>query len=590
MPNTNDMIGIISAIARSVPGTAGARAEAAAERAEAVLESIPEDYTEMAADVEQLQDDVGDLKSAMNAADADLLNLAENQKSEEQPPKKAFSLFTMPDGFTGTFCPVSIFTNGTEFTTDFDKENFKQTGGRVYYVDTIAHGATSANDGSTPQKPVNLYAALNRAADGDTVMLAEGIYTSNDTNALTSALFDKSINVIGVGNVVFCIDGAVYKALDSKAYDSESGLWTCTRASVATVISSEDIRLKYKQASSLDLCKTTPCSWFLSGSTLYINDKHEPDVIISTVRDGLIIEPSAARKLYFENIKFIGGRWSVMLINPSSGTLETCFNNCIFTMTYGTYSNVRAISGHHLFVDCEASFSPRDGFAYSPATTDDLQFVEIGCFGINNGLQMTDTQSTSNGSTAHQGATGIRINGQYYNNWGGNVADVHDGTMSVNLGCVARDSVGTDSYNEGFSAQQPGATMWLYNCIALGNRRDINATTVNGATSTINAINCTFDTMTIGAGVINITGGIIIPANADLNDYTKERMYKCLRSSVAATLENTPVTDSMFVMQVVNMDTIYTMQIIYTTAKIYIRRAFDSLNGSWTAWKSVALS
>lgn len=548
----------------------------------ASLENVPTDLVK--------DEEIDDVKSAINDVDANLLNLSEKQKAETQRPSKAFALFTLPEGFTGTFCPVNIFTDGEKFTTDFDKQNFMQSGGRVYYVNTIAHGAISTNDGTTPQKPKNLHAALNGAVDGDTIIMAEGVYSSNDTNALASGLFDKSINVVGVGDVILCVDGVIYKKLSSKAFDAETGLWICTRSSVATVISSEDIRLKYKQASSLDTCKTTPCSWFFSGTTLYINDYYEPNVIISTVRDGLSIEPTASRKLYFENIKFVGGRWSVMLKNPSNGTLETCFNNCIFTMTYGSYSNVRAISGHHLFFECEASFSSRDGFSYSPATTDDLQFVEIGCFGINNGLQKTDSQSTSNGSTAHQGATGIRINGQYYNNWGANVGDVHDGTMSVNLGCVAKDSVGTTSYNEGFSAQQPGATMWLYNCVALGNRRDISATTINGASSTVNAINCTFGTMTTSAGIINITGGIIIPSNADLNTYTKEGVYKCLRSNVAATLGNTPVTDSMFMMQVVNMDTIYTMQIIYTNAKIYIRRAYDSLNGSWAAWRSVTLT
>ena len=527
-------------------------------------------------------ENISDIKTKADNLNSKVMQM---ESGFELSDKKAFDLFELPQAFTGNYRPVNVYTNGEQFIVDFQKENFMRSGGVTYYAAPIADGGVSTNDGLTPYTPKNLYSALNRATDGDTVILLQGFYTSTDTNALTSTQFDKSINVIGYGNVIFCVDGVLYKAQSSKNFDSSTGLWTCTRSAVG-MVSSSDLKFKYKQKTSVSDCQAEANSWYFSSGTLYINSKFEPDAIIYSVKDGLSISPSASRKLYFENITFVGARWSVMLTNPSSGTLETCFYKCRFTMTYGSYSNVRAVSGHHLFVECEASYSSRDGFAYSPGSGDDLQFVEIGCYSMNNGLQKTDSQSTSNGSTAHNGAKGIRINGVYGNNWGGNVADVQPGTMSVNLGCVAFDSCGTDNYNEGFSAQQPGATMWLYNCKAYGNIRDISATTVSGETSTLYAIDCDFQTMRIGAGNIVITGGRIIQSGSDLNDYTEDGVYKVLRGAVAQAIENCPVT-TMFVMEVYNMDTIYTKQIIYADNGIYSRR--KTSDTVWGAWRHADL-
>ena len=518
---------------------------------------------------------IGDLKGAVK------------EKPIEIVADKNFTLFEMPDAFTGTFIPVNIYSNGETYTTDFDAENFKNTVGNTYYVAPIADGGVSTNDGLSRQKPKNLYNAVNTvAADGDTVYMLPGFYTSSDTSSLTSNSFNKSINIIGLGRVVWCVDGVLYKAQASKAYDDTNHVWTCSRSSVGMVISSQDHKFAYTKTTSLANCQATPMSWYFASGTLYINDTKEPDAIIIAERDGIVLSPTASEKLYFENILFVGGKWSIQTNDPSEGTLTAIFNNCIFTRTYGSYSNVSVKGGNVLFNRCEASFSSRDGFSYSPSTGATVQFVEIDCIGENNGLQHTDSQSIDNGSTAHSGATGIRINGIYQNNWGANVADVQTGTMSVNLGCVALDSNANDSYNAGFSAQQPGATMWLYGCKALGNIRDIDAVTTDGQSSTLYATNCDFQTMRIGSGNITVVGGRIIQSG-DLNNYTTEGVYKVLRGSVASALSNCPVT-TMFVMQVYNMDTIYTKQIIYADAGIYSRRKTDAT--TWGVWRQAALS
>lgn len=525
-------------------------------------------------DLKVVGDAVGDLKSAMH------------YKPLAIDPAGNYQLFEMPSAFTGTYLPVNIYTDGEKFATDFDAGKFKNTGGTTIYVAPIADGGVSTNDGKTPQTPKNLYNAINTVAtSGDTVILLPGFYTSSDTSSLTSNSFDKSINVIGRDRVVWCIDGVLYKAQQSKAYDSTNQLWTCTRSSAGLVISSKDHRFAYTKVTSLATCQATPKSWYFSSGTVYINDTEEPDAIIITERDGIVLTPTVSRQMYFENILFVGGKWSFQFNNPSSGTLTAVFNNCIFTRTYGSYSNISVKGGNVLFYHCEASYSSRDGFSYSPSTGSTVQFVEIDCCGENNGLQKTDSQSVDNGSTAHSGATGIRVNGIYQNNWGANVADVQSGTMSVNLGCTALNSCGNDAYNEGFSAQQPGTTMWLYNCKAAGNIRDINAVTDNGQSSTVYATDCDFQTMRIGSGNIVISGGRIIQSG-NLNDYTEEGIYKVLRGSIAQSLSNCPVT-TMFVMQVYNMDTIYTKQIIFADDGIYSRRATAA--NTWGVWRHASL-
>lgn len=102
MAGTNDIIGIAAAIAKSVPGTAGAAAvaakeaaEAAADEAQEILESIPEDYSELSADVSDLKSAVTSQQTQINGK-ASTTDLAAETARAESEEARIEALFTEP--------------------------------------------------------------------------------------------------------------------------------------------------------------------------------------------------------------------------------------------------------------------------------------------------------------------------------------------------------------------------------------------------------------------------------------------------------------------------------------------------------------
>ena len=149
------------------------------------------------------------------------------------------------------------------------------------------------------------------------------------------------------------------------------------------------------------------------------------------------------------------------------------------------------------------AYSSKDGFNYSTniANSSIVDFIEVDCVAYGNGNNTLNSANTHNGSTAHAKTKGIRINGVYYGNYGGNVIDVQ-GVNSVNLGCITYDSLSTDvSFNQGIGTQQgQGTTMWIDGCISFNNFADIFCNTGD----TITVTNSMFDTI-YGEGTKNLS-------------------------------------------------------------------------------------
>lgn len=149
-------------------------------------------------------------------------------------------------------------------------------------------------------------------------------------------------------------------------------------------------------------------------------------------------------------------------------------------------------------------YSSKDGFNYHKNGNSIPNFVEIDCVGANNGndgIALATKSYWNNESTAHERVKGIRINCVYYNNYGENVADVSDGTITLNLGCVAFDSSAAKTHIAAcadFVAQQPGATMYLYGCKAF----DSTSSAYAVADSTLYIKNCDFENGASDEGTI----------------------------------------------------------------------------------------
>ena len=515
-----------------------------------------------------------------------------------------YELFEYPDDFDGTYKPVNIWTDGKRYLTDFSPDKFKVTGENTKTIYASPAGM-SANAGTRTQ-PKNLQGALEGASSGDTVVLLPGVYNKTQTQNVVSGadsadtpLFDKSINVIGEGDVRLVLGGVVFAG----EYDSDEGLWTQDRGTnTVSFVVDAGLTHRWTQvsgddwAATLALCKATPGSWCLgtetSGgstvNTVYINSPVKPDVYLMQGTKGIKVTSKADRKLYFENITIIGGYYNLYIVQPDDYSLETVFNRCRFLFSSGGNSGRDAVwanSGHILFLQCRAAYAANDGFNYSPGeSTVECQFVEIECVGDNNGTK-SGGSDIYNGSTAHSGTKGIRVNGCYFKNRGGNVADVQEGTQTVNLGCRAYDSVSTSDYNQGFSAQQPGAVMWLYSCEAYGNTFDLYAKSSDTevADGAIIAANTNY-THSSGGGTLTIVGGNHIPANGDLNDYRTPGWYQYSNDTLTGLSHLPAGVTERFALQVIG-NGIHPYQMLVTDGKIFLRRsALSGGSMSWRGW------
>lgn len=489
-----------------------------------------------------------------------------------------FVPFTYPSAFTGTYRPVNIFTDGKHYATDFKADNFKVTGGRTIYA---AKNGSATNDGGRTT-PLTLYRAITGAQDGDTVICLSGVYTAGDLSLLINDedIFKKHINIIGEGDVRFLIGGVVF----SGEYDSVTGLWKQTRSSVNQVV---DVGLKHRWAkqTSLENCQALQGSWYTDGSTVYINATYSPDVYLlqssTPLNNGFKIFNSDSGRIYWENITIIGGGYNIYLKQATNTTFEAVFNKCNFLFSYGgpggsdATNAVWANSGNLLFHQCRAAYAYADGFGYKSSGA---QFVEIECIGHDCGLFGSGGDNTRNGSTSHAGARGIRINGLYYENMGANVADVQSSTMTINLGCVAKDSqASVDANNAGFSAQQEGATMWLYNCEASGNTYDLHAVTGTN----LYADGCVYNA---SIGPVTSTGGNHIPTTGNLNEYKTPGTYVYGKDDLSG-LTGVPVgVTERFTLQVISNGSTHPYQMLITDGgMLFVRRSAATTSG-WRTW------
>ena len=384
---------------------------------------------------------------------------------------KVYKRFAYPEGFAGTYSPVGVYWDGENFITDFNPADWMYSGGTTYYVSV---GGNYMNDGLSREAPVQLYQAISRAVDGDTIIITEGLYSIGDL-PLSEYNLAKNVNIIGEGNVVLAPGSRIYS--DFKK-DNITGLWTATHPVPIRVVKLDNFEITLSAAYSEEECIAKPGSYYHDGEKMYISTDYDPNgrllILYETI--GFNCINSADCRLYMENITVIGGASNFQTNKSPDYDFEIILNDCTFLYALYDRAAVRFAGGNALLVNCKVAYARDDGFGYVAYNADNqhvvTSFVEINCVAANNGLY-ADIEN-KNGSTAHSGIKGIRVNGLYYNNNGGNVADVQEGTQTLNLGCEAYDSAATDT-SQGFGLQQAGTTMWLYNCMASGNNADLVA-------------------------------------------------------------------------------------------------------------------
>ncbi|SMQ85056.1 hypothetical protein SAMN05444673_6360 [Bacillus sp. OV166] len=398
-----------------------------------------------------------------------------------------------PSFWTWRDAPINIYTDGKSFLTNFDVATYKNAGGKNIYVDPV--NGSSQYDGLSESKPVqSLLKAYLLSNDGDTIWLKDGIYKRSAM--MGDRNIEKSINIIAVhpGKVHF-IYGDDHIYTKTIGYNN---IYQTSRTNVKKVIDIQNIDVnnetkELQRVNNLADCNTIPGSWFTDGSTVYVHTMNNSmpnnkSIAILLLGKSPIYVTSQTKNvnLYLEGFNIYGSSTGNVYFSNSSSFKEPnlYMKNMVLKYAYGGSADANALSvlgAKNVYVqNCEASYSIKDGFNYHGQNGTSPNVIEVNSIGYNNGdNSLRDNINVNNGSTIHDGGQIIRINGVYHDNMGANVADVHPGTKSLCLGCIADHSRSTvkDMTNSNFGTQQRDAEMWLENCVSYGSLYGITAYT-----------------------------------------------------------------------------------------------------------------
>lgn len=488
-----------------------------------IKDTFPSDYT-------QIQDDIGSLKGDLSQLYSEIVEISDRVKEVRKDwnlltknairslNKRRLKKYNMPSAFK---LPISVYADGSGgYNYRIDRNILKIDGGTTRYVSP--NGTKGNNRGTDASNPTTINNLLTNRyiEEGDTIIFEDGIHPFNSFTGGKKIL--KSCNLIARndGKVV-----CVQKSEQELIWANHSGsIYKTSRplvSNVLQIIGKRDYIPLRKVSAIGDMTEGSYAQigdelyvWLLYGvvptdDNLLVPLKYSTSMICV---GGTNISPESTDihttpiNLHLKGIDFIGGFPSTLFfVGDTTGKSFVHAENCKFIGAKDntkSYDAISVIGGNAIFEKCEASYSSKDGFNYHKSEAGVIpQFAEFYCVAHDNGVDeyASESYTTMNGSTAHDGIVGLRYGGVYYANYGVAVADVHQGTETVNIQCTAFDSaspVQTRMYNCDFCAQQSGTTMHLLSCKSFGSVRSFFTV----SNSTIYYHNCDVEHENDGSG------------------------------------------------------------------------------------------
>lgn len=355
--------------------------------------------------------------------------------------------------------------------SDFDLPLYSNGYRYVHSIDLTKNKNLSSNK-IRVRNDSELRAAISNASSGDTIILEK-----NNYGAVT---INKSINLIGVdnpiltsyvpGNFVTTESSVVFKTQDDYEY-THTNIYDITNINKGLI-------LPLVRATSVSTVTNVAGTYIVSNGKLYLhlfNGNRPTDENIAIVGDDAnVISLSgsdAECKWYLEGLTIFGGSSCIRAHNSASYPAQTVIGVDVKTYYAQTSNNIFMRGVDAYFQRCLAVGAYLDGFNYHELAEGDVaNGFEVDCVGHDNGSRQSVEAPSNNGSTMHDGGKIVRINGLYYNNNGGNVADASPNTESYNYGCTAFDSKAPYDNEDETSADYWAryASMYLYGCRALG--------------------------------------------------------------------------------------------------------------------------
>jgi hypothetical protein len=381
---------------------------------------------------------------------------------------KGWKAVTAPD-VAFAFLPFDIEKKGNKFRVapSFDLQTHAGiTVAKTYYVKPASEGGNNSSDGLTEATAFATIAYALGRADTDRVLVKAGTY--NGTSGWNNASPNRNIEIIAYGGEVissYYASGLVWGAVDGHYEASYTTNISGVIDKSSPDADGDGIPLVYAaDAATVD---ATPGTWFYDTvlDIIYVNtlDSRAPvgNIYCSIGSSNGRLDDAVT--YYIEGITFEGGtRGFLAGVANINGKLY--FKDCKFLYS-GNNSTTDAMSitglGEVICQDCIAARNGGDGFKMQPSGAINADLVLIDCIGRNNGL----TSSTNaNGYSRHGPGNTVAINCEFFGNYGPNVRDVTDGTLTWLLGCYGHDPMGAGSkYN--FSMGN-ATKMWLDTCIS----------------------------------------------------------------------------------------------------------------------------
>lgn len=379
------------------------------------------------------------LSNEVEKIEQNLTNVS-NEKIKKSLPLK----YVQPKNFTlqSHLLYSKIYTDGLgKFSTDFNVEGLKNQTGVTYYV---SYNGSDSNDGLSKDTPFQNLNTAMRKDDIGTLMI-EGCEYYRSSGGILLGNMNKDVNIIGYNGKpkIFAADSLKFTDLSGYTNVKQAKRSAVSRVIDNSIIDEYGDYYELQKVDSIAEVENTKYSWYSDSSNVYINGDSETTVCLLNID---MVNIKGDYNIYLENIELIGGRRTLRL-DSSMGTLV--LNNCKLSYSIQANGNgIEMVGGRYaISKNTEISKQMMDGFNYHKGANGELPyFIEIDCVGRDNGIMEGKGGSRSdNGSTAHDGIKGIRINGLYVRNDGGNLADVNTGTETLNLGCVTSD--GLQNYN-----------------------------------------------------------------------------------------------------------------------------------------------
>lgn len=379
--------------------------------------------------------------------------------------ESGYTKVNTPNLFTWKDSPLEgkIYKNQSDYRIDFNIDDYKVNKGITYYVDQSKGNDT--NDGlSSSTSFRSLSKAITQTDVGEVVMCGGSLFYINGMKGTT---ISKDIIIRGyLGNqIMICNHDAISPSLWTQN-ETYNKVYSTPKTNVYCVVDSrryteDGDTLSFTKVTSLEECQNTSDSFYYDDTNVYVNYKNgtAPRYDLYIIDNSKCTLEVSGATVFLENLRILGG------FTASNGS-NIYAKNCRFEYS-GCGSCYNINGGNSIAYNCIAVGSSNDGFSYSTCNA-----IEINCIGKNNG--MFAPTGISNGSTSHVGSKVIRVNGQYYNNYGPNVADVQDNTQSWNLGCFAKDSLtSTTTQCCNYQAQEGAPQVFLDGCISKGSYNSI---------------------------------------------------------------------------------------------------------------------